>query len=589
MKKILLSGLVISSALFLANGFSHADKLKVKPEIFQPTTTKSQQLKQPLRSVQAGLKDLSSAKAINLSGLSSKEISSIKPPSKKRPMQIGINRSLSSVLPDKIDLKTLDWQKVNGGRAAHIIIQSNQAESLRLNLNVEKMPAGVEIRFFSPVDLNKSVTVFTADKIQASGQDFWSPSVAGDKIGIEIYLPESIPFNALDISIPKISHIFQDISKPLSKSTIPSIRAASESCNIDVACATQDWQDSAKSIAKYIYTLANGNSFLCSGTLLADTDTDSQIPYFLTANHCINDASVALSMEFYWFYRAEQCGGTSVSPNFVTTQGGGELLANSATTDFSFVKLINNPPAGVGMSGWSLDPLQANDEVVGLHHPNGDIKKYSKGAFQHFEKITDLGGGYLSVTPDDNGNFFNVVWSEGITAGGSSGSGLWRKEQGVNYLVGALFGGSSFCSSPQAPDDYGRFDRSYPAISQWLSPVPNQVNIKLTSANAPASGLKDGILIARYIQGLRGNALVDGLVPTGEDITAIENKLATLQPSLDIDLDGVVTDNYDAMIIIRYLLGLRGTSLNEGIIATGATRTDPQEIALYLDGFLLIN
>lgn len=585
MKNFLLSSALIAAIILIGNRFTYAEKLKVEPEIFQLATTKSQPLTSQLRSVQAGFHTINAAKKIGLPALSAAEIARIKPASKKRPIQIGINRRLSADFSNKIDLRTLDWQTSSTGKIATIIISSAQAVSLRIKLEVSKIANGSEIRFFSPNTLEKSYTVFTAEKIRKNANSFWSPSVMGEQIGMEIFLPQAVAMDDLQISIPEISHIFQDISKPLSKSTIPSLRAASASCNIDVACATQDWQDSATSVAKYIYSVPNDGSYLCTGTLLADTDTTTQIPYFLTANHCIHDANVAQSMELYWFYRAQECNSTTISPNYQITQGGGELLANSETTDFSFIKLIALPPAGVGLSGWSINALQAKDEVVGLHHPGGDTKKYSKGNFSHFESIVDTGGGNLSVTSDSNGNFISVVWSEGITAGGSSGSGLWKKENGVNYLVGALFGGSSFCSAPQAPDDYGRFDRTYPAIRQWLAPTPSQVSVNVTSQGNTATALKDGVLIARYIQGLRGSALIAGIAES-EDISTVEAKLATLRSSLDIDLDGNVTADYDAMLIIRYLLGLQGGALTQGLTATGATRTNPSELEQYLDGFL---
>ena len=578
--KIIIS-LLLSSSLLLVNTQS-AEPLKVKPEIFTPTKTRAVEKKQIIRSIQAGIKHLKPAKRLSLPNLSAEEIAKIQPAGKKRPMQVGISRKLS-----RIDFTALDWTNISTGRIAHIIIQSNQAESLRVLLDAKHIPDGVEIRFFSPSQLNQAVTTYTADSIAQKGNHFWSPSIEGEQIGIEIYLPTSVKPSELELSIPQISHLFQNVSTPLSKSSIPSIRAASESCNINVMCASQTWQDTAKAVAKYIYTEPDGNSYLCSGTLLADTDNSTQIPYFLTANHCINNASSAASMELYWFYRTTQCNSTQLSANFTTTQNGGVLLAHSATSDTSFIKLNTDPPAGVSLSGWTLTPLQSNDVVVGLHHPNGDVKKYSKGVFQHFEKITDLGGGSLIVTPDDNGNFISVVWSEGITAGGSSGSGLWKTEQGVNYLVGALFGGSSFCSAPQAPDDYGRFDRSYPYFSQWLNPTPTQININVSQTPTGATALLDGMLIYRYVQGLRGNDLIAGLLDNNADIASIESNIAAISPHLDIDLDGNITAEQDVMLIIRYMLGLRGSSLTEGIVSANASRTTATEIEQYLKEALI--
>jgi len=166
MKKILLSSVILGSALLLGNSFTYAEKLKVKPEVFQPTKAKSQSTAVQLRSVQAGIHNVDKAKNIALPVLSSQEISKIKPATKKRPIQIGVNRSLSTSFPDSINLAELDWQTVAGGKVAHIIITSEQAVSLRVNLDVVKIADGTEIRFFSPNELEKKYAVFTAKKIR---------------------------------------------------------------------------------------------------------------------------------------------------------------------------------------------------------------------------------------------------------------------------------------------------------------------------------------------------------------------------------------------------------------------------------------
>jgi hypothetical protein len=53
------------------------------------------------------------------------------------------------------------------------------------------------------------------------------------------------------------------------------------------------------------------------------------------------------------------------------------------------------------------------------------------------------------------------VWDDGVTAQGSSGSGLFTAQK---QLVGQLCCGESFCDSPRAPDDYGRFDVAYDRV-----------------------------------------------------------------------------------------------------------------------------
>lgn len=53
----------------------------------------------------------------------------------------------------------------------------------------------------------------------------------------------------------------------------------------------------------------------CSGGLLADSDKYTQIPYFLTAAHCINTDESAKSLLAAWSFRTEGCGRTLCRPN----------------------------------------------------------------------------------------------------------------------------------------------------------------------------------------------------------------------------------------------------------------------------------
>jgi hypothetical protein len=53
----------------------------------------------------------------------------------------------------------------------------------------------------------------------------------------------------------------------------------------------------------------------------------------------------------------------------------------------------------------------------------------------------------------------------------------------AQLFVGTLHGGNSFCESPLEPDWYGRFDLTYPAVSQWLGGV-DQITASLESPQA---------------------------------------------------------------------------------------------------------
>ena len=80
----------------------------------------------------------------------------------------------------------------------------------------------------------------------------------------------------------------------------------------------------------------------------------------------------------------------------------------------------------------------------------------------------------------------------------------------------------------------------------------------------------DGLLLLRYLVGLRGAPLIEGARgPTARrDAAAIASYVAALGNSLDIDGDGSVKATTDGLLALRYLLDLRGSALTSGASAT---------------------
>ena len=80
------------------------------------------------------------------------------------------------------------------------------------------------------------------------------------------------------------------------------------SCVMDLGCDGGKW--SAANTVKYgighMLFVSGAYYYICSGGLLNDTDTTTQIPYFLTANHCISRSSEASSLEVYFQFWTRQ-------------------------------------------------------------------------------------------------------------------------------------------------------------------------------------------------------------------------------------------------------------------------------------------
>ncbi len=111
--------------------------------------------------------------------------------------------------------------------------------------------------------------------------------------------------------------------------------------------------------------------------------------------------------------------------------------------------------------------------------------------------------------------------------------------------------------------------------------------------NAPvslATDANDGVLILRYLNGISGAALISGNVVSGDatrsTAAALTAYLDDLKPMLDIDGNGQVDALTDGLLISRFLLGIRGPALIVGALGVGATRITFTPIENYLTGLL---
>lgn len=94
----------------------------------------------------------------------------------------------------------------------------------------------------------------------------------------------------------------------------------------------------------------------------------------------------------------------------------------------------------------------------------------------------------------------------------------------------------------------------------------------------------DAKLVSRYLFGLTGTALTDGAIGQGAtraDPAAVLAYLTSIRPQLDIDGDGTMDGLTDGLLVERYLLGLRGAPLTNGATSSQATRNTAQ-IEAYL-------
>ena len=376
--------------------------------------------------------------------------------------RVGFGRDIAGLgveVPDEGDLR---WVSVAGGRAATLVLVSPGAAALRARLEFAALPAGAEVRVHRHPGSGADARF--VDLPEDSGGAFaapravsvWTPAVDGESLAIEFFLAEGSGSPSLRVSVPVVSHL------EVRPSRLQDIGRAS--CrHIDAACRAHEVSGTARrSVAKYIFTTWGGRTSGCTGSLLNDSDTETQIPYFLTATHCIQNQSMASSMEFYWFFERTACGATSVRPE--RTTGGATLLARDAQdsgTDAALLRLNASPPNGVGLAGWTTDTVSAGDRLIAVHHPAGDLKKIVAGRVIDLASRPARGG-----APQAARNYMRLR-HDGALEGGASGSGTWKRIDGQDYLVGVLSAGYGFFICPTRSYT-GRFDRFHPRVSEWL-------------------------------------------------------------------------------------------------------------------------
>lgn len=397
---------------------------------------------------------------------------------------VGFARALPAadqVLP----LSSLAWQDVGGGmRAARITIDSPGARGLRIGVALPGAPPGLTLRFSGSTP---GATVYgPVDAASIAADDlYWSPLLDGDTAVVELAVPQGVALAGAAIRLPMLSHLLVASANLKQKDPL-SLIGSSQSCEVDVVCIAAPLQQQATTAINAtarILLVDQGDSFVCSGTLLNDSIT-SLTPYFYTANHCIDalalddpavskgrPAAVAQSFQTYWLFQTNACGAdTSANVNFIELTSGTTLLARSVDYDWALVRLNEPAPAGTTFAAWNAaGPLATGTAADGIHHPEGDLKKFSQGIVQPYD------------TFPDGSSFIMMRWTKGVTEPGSSGSGLFTMNAAQTFLElrGGLWAGDSACTNQSGTDDYSRFDVALPLLAQYLT--PNAANTTRTT------------------------------------------------------------------------------------------------------------
>ena len=420
--------------------------------------------------------------------------------SRAKRREIGIGREVATEAIEG-GSNSLQWLLAGSVRIAKLRVVSAGAKALRVGLTFTGSTAVAEVRVAGSFDETRTLGPARFGGLIANSDVFWTPVTEGETQVVEIAIPADAVIPT--IGVPRISHLVAGPSDRFAKRV--SEIGASGSCNIDVACVSNPSTallNAARSVVQMVFTRLNGGTSLCTGTILNDTDTTTQIPYLYSGNHCFEALSapfntaaqmqqIASTLNSYFFFDAVACGSLAV-PSFVQRFGGAAFLYNNTSQDVLLLRLNDNLPSGAVLAGWDPNTIAAGTNMVVLHHPAGDLKKYSAG--------TVSGTKILDAPINASTGFWQVTYSNGTTEGGSSGAGLFVFNNGEYLLKGGLWGGEAACGvNIASPDWYSRFDIAYPSLSAFLNKASPTFNVTDLWWNPTENG--NGMVLTQHASG----------------------------------------------------------------------------------------
>ena len=379
-----------------------------------------------------------------------------------KPVQVGFPREIPASLR-VLPVASLPWQTLgDGSRTVQVQVVAADAAGIRIAYHVDGPSNGLELRF-SGSGRDQVFRSMSAPSAEIA----WSPVLEGNSGTVELHVLAGFDPSQFAVTFDQLSHLVK-VGAELNKDIRDIGRSGS--CNIDIACVSNPSTallNIAKATAKMVFTDA-GSTFACTGTLLNST---SGADYFYSAAHCISSQSSASTLNTYWFFDAVACNSSAIPP-YQLVGGGATLVVTDPTMDVTLLQLRQSPPLGAVRAAWNATVIPTGTVTVDIHHPSGDLKKFSQGTMQGYVQGPLAYADNVPRFQAGKDSFISVRWAQGTTEGGSSGSGVFTFNSAGGYyeLRGGLEGGAASCENPSGLDRFSRMDLLYTKLAPFLQP-----------------------------------------------------------------------------------------------------------------------
>jgi V8-like Glu-specific endopeptidase len=414
-----------------------------------------------------------------------------------------------------------------GGLVWTAAAESAGATALRIHLTDFSLPTNAALYIYNTE--GQAFGPYTGKGPNGDG-DFWTNTVTGSIAYLQLrqYGPiekedlENVNFTISDIAhlgekylLPFLQKPHRQLSDGLSR--LESICSVNAPCVIDASCysgGTWSAINDAKNAVAHMQFVSGAYIYICSGGLVADTDPASQIPYFLTANHCISKPSEAGSLECYWQFWTSNCNGSCYDPVGAVprTVGATLLKGSNRNSDYALLQLNQPPPAGSVFLGWLSTPVANthNYELFRISHPGGAPQAFSRHTVNTNPPVVCKG---WSI-----GKWIYSKDVLGATEGGSSGSPVCNS---TGQIVGQLSGACGYnvndtCDNVQNSTCDGAFANYFADIEQWLAPQnsgsSSEAHVQSISLNTTQKGKNTTLHVAVTVLDENGNPVANATV-----------------------------------------------------------------------------
>jgi len=356
------------------------------------------------------------------------------------------------------------WEILDdGSKIWKLEIHSDHAFAIGIEYDYFHLPEGARFYVYNPNQEN----IFGAYSSINNQDDylFSTPLVKGDVIILEYYEPYDVDFEG-EIYLSEIIHDYKDIMNFFENEDNDNNRIC--------ATNTHGGGELCPEAESYELVINAGSwldmgGFICSGSMLNNTSYDLT-RYYMTAWHC-TDGDNPSTFRFYFNYGASNC--NSDSGGFGFGLYGSQQLAtsNGFDSDWTLLEITHaNIPDDLWNSweiffaGWNRSPDNGPIVSCAIHHPGGSPKRINFDDDAAYSAAWNQG---------DPGTHWRVFWDNGGTEGGSSGCPLYDE----NFrFIGQLTGGPAVpCGDTGSYDLYGKFDRAWDDVKQWLDPGDTEV------------------------------------------------------------------------------------------------------------------